>query len=527
MLSNLLLRMSDWNPQFFREVRGRLKPRQFWLTVTASGGIQALILLYMWISLPGYQARVDRYCIGKIEPYSDLRQCALNAQGYPSIDWPRWWFDIFQALSWVIPFVLLIGGVYMLIGDLAKEERRGTLNFIRLSPQTSQRILIGKLLGVPVVLILGAVLAMPLHLAAAVQGGVSTLAIASLYSITIALCCCFYSGAIFYAFFGGAQSWLGAGAMWLCYSIFAQLWYYSHNYNKGNWLLGIKTWFYVNVGSHLALTTTFVIVNLAIATGWIWQAINRRYTYPNRTLISKRQSYLMTLSFEIFCLGFAFFEYQRYKDWPTRDGFNSLIGLLLINLFWFVCLIAALTPHRQTLLDWSRYRHAQERRRNLLKDLIWGEKSPALLAIALNALIPTLLFGGWSLTWQDDSPKLIGLLSLAFNFSFLLICAVVAQLVLLAHFKKRAILTAAVIAAMILLPPIAMLVMGVAPSENSAALWLLSGFAFAGLDYATQFTIGFGILAHLTIFSLFTTRLTLQLKKAGASELKILTAHRP
>lgn len=539
MRSNLLLRFADWNPQFFREVKGRLKPKQFWLTVAASGGIQSLILLYMWIALPGYEANLSRYCIGQQETYGNLRKCVLDAQGYASVDWPLWWFDIFQALSWLLPFVLLVAGVYMLIGDLAKEERRGTLNFIRLSPQTSRSILIGKLLGVPLVPIVGVLLALPLHLAAAAQGEVSALAVASLYSVTIAACCCFYSGAIFYAFFGGAQSWLGAVAMWGGYSLFAQIWYYSRNYayysqnGKRNWLLGINDWFYIKVGHSLELTTLFVVGNLAIATFWIWQAINRRYTYPDRTIISKRQSYFMTLSFEIFCLGFAFFEYKKYADWPDRHGYESLVGLIIINLVWFICLIAALTPHRQNLLDWARYRHAEidssyrsQRRRTLLRELLWGEKSPALLAIALNALIPTVLFGGWSLTWQDDSPKLVGLLSLLFNFSFTLLCAAVVQLVLLARFKKRSILAAAVVGGMIVLPPIAMLLLGASPSATNAIGWFFSAFAFAALDKATDWTIIFGLMAHFAALTVLTTRFTLQLQKAGESEMKTLMAHR-
>ncbi|RQH23304.1 hypothetical protein D5R40_27115 [Okeania hirsuta] len=54
--------------------------------------------------------------------------------------------------------VILIGGVYMLVADLAKEKRLGTLNFIRLSPQSIQKILLGKLLGVPILIYLALVL---------------------------------------------------------------------------------------------------------------------------------------------------------------------------------------------------------------------------------------------------------------------------------------------------------------------------------------------------------------------------------
>ena len=51
-----------------------------------------------------------------------------------------------------------------MINDLAKEEQRGTLNFIRLSPQTEQSILFGKMLGVPSLVYLFIILSIPLHL---------------------------------------------------------------------------------------------------------------------------------------------------------------------------------------------------------------------------------------------------------------------------------------------------------------------------------------------------------------------------
>ena len=45
---------------------------------------------------------------------------------------------------------LLVMGTYLLIADLSREERRGTLNFIRMSPESAKNILLGKLLGVPI-----------------------------------------------------------------------------------------------------------------------------------------------------------------------------------------------------------------------------------------------------------------------------------------------------------------------------------------------------------------------------------------
>ena len=164
MLPNLLLSFSDWNPQFFREVKGRLKNRNLTLTVLSSFLLQFALLFYFWAALPAPKVTPSsRYCTGKAI-YTYWHDCVLDAQGNVLVNWQIWWTDLFQALTWILPFILLIAGVYLLISDLAKEEQRGTLNFIRLSPQASQTILLGKLLGVPLLVYLGVLLAVPLHL---------------------------------------------------------------------------------------------------------------------------------------------------------------------------------------------------------------------------------------------------------------------------------------------------------------------------------------------------------------------------
>ncbi|MDX2244411.1 MAG: hypothetical protein NW224_27365 [Leptolyngbyaceae cyanobacterium bins.302] len=527
MISNLFLRFSDWNPQFFREIKGRLKPRNVGLTVLTSLLIQSLILLYFWMALPGQKIASSRYCTGETE-YSDWHRCLLNAMGYPKIDWQIWWFDIFQALSWLLPFVLLMAGVYMLIGDLGKEERRGTLNFIRLSPQTSRSILVGKLLGVPLIPWLGVALAIPLQVLTAFHAEVSLAEVGSIYLITIAACCFFYTAAVFYAFLGGAHGWLGAVIVWFSYSIVFQIWQASR-YSKSNSYLYFGEWFHIEIGQSLGLFVTFTITTLAIATFWNWLAINRRFRNPNQVLLSKRQSYWMTLSFQLFIFGFVF---RTYPTWDYRNSFTDFSALMIVNLFWYLLMIAALTPHRQTLLDWARYRkdgaaknQRKQWRRALLKDLLWGDKSPAIVAIALNLAIPIVLFTPWILSWTDQSPKIVGF-SLIFNAAFLLICALIAQSILFGKSKRQAIVATGVMGAIIALPPIAMTMFGAYPQAKTSLLWLFSAFPFAAMEFASMSAIGFSLLAYLAVFTLLMVRQTRQLKKAGESELKALMAHR-
>jgi hypothetical protein len=294
------------------------------------------------------------------------------------------------------------------------------------------------------------------------------------------------------------------------------------------WYFGPTEWYFVPISRNLLFAVIFALVNFAIATCWIWRSMNRRFRNPNLPSISKGQSYLMTVSFEILIFGLIF---RSPEDGELFHSTYDLIGLTAINLVWFLLLIAALTPHRQTLLDWTRYRrqgtaHAGPGfwRRSQVKDLVWGDKSPALVAIALNLMIPIGIFTPWILTWGDLGQQGLAGLTLLFNFTFLLICAAIFQSLLLIKSQRRASVAIAVLANLIILPPLAMVVLGAHPSSVSALPWLLSGFAFAALEFASTPTIFLGLLAHLSLLTLITIRLTHQLRRAGESEMKILMA---
>jgi ABC-type Na+ efflux pump permease subunit len=101
--------------------------------------------------------------------------------------------------------------------DLGHEESRGILNFIRLSPQSPENILVGKLLGVPILLYVVAVLAVPLHLWAGLAAQISLIRILSFYGVLIAACFFFYSAALLFSlvssWLGGFQAWLGSGGV--------------------------------------------------------------------------------------------------------------------------------------------------------------------------------------------------------------------------------------------------------------------------------------------------------------------------
>jgi hypothetical protein len=196
MTLDWLYKLSDWNPQFFREVKGRLKPRTLMFTAIGSLLAQALVLAAFALNLPDGTQTYHHRCTGTPTGYPASPSCIMDGFNNPIVNWQGWWMDVFQALSWTLPFLLLVAGVALLINDLGKEERRGTLNFIRLSPQQSGQILLGKMLGVPIVPLLMVALAIPLHLVSAILGHISALEVVGYYLVTIAVGSFFYTAAL-------------------------------------------------------------------------------------------------------------------------------------------------------------------------------------------------------------------------------------------------------------------------------------------------------------------------------------------
>ncbi|XGV95649.1 MAG: hypothetical protein ACAF41_23265 [Leptolyngbya sp. BL-A-14] len=513
-------RLSSGNPQVFRELKGRLKRRSIILATVGSLTFQLLLLLSFWSMLPtpraveDYAKQYNSYCTG--DGVGRSFACVYDKFQNPLIDWQTWWWDIFQTLSWTLPGVLLVGGVYLLMSDLSKEERRGTLNFIRLSPQTSQNILLGKLLGVPAIPYLAIGLAVPLHLIAAKSASVPLLNLLSVYLLAAFACACAYCAALLFALMG-FQGWMSAAAItvvyWSCCQVLQKI---------ADWNL---QWFHLDSGHYYDCGLLVALLALGIATYWLWQAANRRYRNPTATLLSKRQSYAMTLCFEVWLIGFVFRELTEHER-----PFNDLIVLGFFNLLWLVMLVAVITPQRQRLLDWARYR--RERvvsakkfwSRSLLNDLLWGEKSPALVAIGLNLLIALAVVIPWMLTWKKEEDLLRGLATILLGAMYALICATIAQLTMFMKSQKPIIWTAGAIAGTIILPPVVLAVLQIYPDKAPLA-WLFSIRAFAVLEAGVSATMVFtAFLGHLAVLGTLTLRLTRQLQKAGESEMKALLA---
>ncbi|NJN22339.1 MAG: hypothetical protein HC812_15615 [Leptolyngbya sp. RL_3_1] len=440
-------------------------------------------------------------------------------------------------------------GVFLLSSNLAEEKRRGTLNFIRLSPRSALSILTGKLLGVPICLYLAIALAIPLHGFSGLSAGYSIGHVLGLYGAIASQTVIFYLAALLVSLcltqplLLGLQPWLLAAGVilfqWLMlfalelpgglthieqsspllWSVFfsplVSLAYFaplgdfrSHGAAATNLPLGV---FRINF-------VEYMILNLLHALGWTYLlglAAVRRFQQTTRPLLPRSLSYGLTLGFTAVLLGLTQAETNAY------DLDEQVMAIALLLLVYFVLLTLALVCDRQTLQDWARFRHTRQVRMALWQDLLWREESSPLLAIALNLLLATLLFVGWFLANYGsllDTPTSIQTFAIAVAMAVgsLFFAALASQILLLLPRQKNGLWfgTTTSISAMAF-PTLAAL-LNVARIEFYPQMTTLLGMK---PDLAL-FTITLGLLGTLTtVLGVCHYR---QLAIAGSSELKHL-----
>jgi hypothetical protein len=555
MTLNLLDKIGNWNPQLFREIKGRLKIGN--MAIASALSLCGQLLLFMYFSgeivAPPhgeYTYPIYRTFCTFNDPNSSEQKCVRDALGNFAINWPKWWLEIFYWLSILSVLALLVAGTYMLVSDLDKEERRGTLNFIRLSPQSAKTIFLGKILGVPILLYLATMLTVPLHLYAGLAAQIPLNEILCFYIAVAASCALFYSAAMLFglttSWLGGFQPWLASGmAFVVCWvstlsltrtawdlltflSPIAILRYLLFGVvNKGyyfHWLviadLDKLQWFYSPVGTNIASGIALSLLICGTGTYWMWQGWQRRFPNPSATVLSKRQSYLLVICCQVIFLGFVL-----QSDPPNYD---NLTFLLILNLLMFLALIAALTSDRQSLYDWARYRkqivpsNQKLWRRYPLLDLIWSDKSPAVVAIAINFLSSVIILTPWALL---EKPQINGFWGVICCLNLILIYAGITQLFLFTKTRNPESWAAGTVGSAILLPPLVLSMLLLTP-DKAPILWLSSTFAcFWFSSYLTTVsgnTILLSILSQWSVLVLLNLKLRSQLKLAGESASKAL-----
>ena len=379
-----------------------------------------------------------------------------------------------------------------------------------------------------------------MHLGSALAAGVPLLWLLGIYTLWGVGCCLFYSTACLYSLLWSSpqcepKSLAGAGSLLACVlavpyisAIDFSLEVYRSGFGLGHW-----NWFLLPLSHQPALAFAWILITLSVGTYWIWQAGNRIFRNLSSTLLSKGQSYWLVGSFQVWLLGFVLPELNSASS-DTEFGIGCFF-LFGLNPACFLILNGALSPHRQALQDWARYRRDSRStrkgfwNRSLVKDLVWGEKSPALVAIAINILITLVIWVPWMLLWslksghQVDLKIPLALIGLLLTINSTLLYAALAGLMVFMKKSKRRLGAAGIVGAVIVLVS----VVGT-QGLKMPFLWVLSPWpAIAFIGQMEPVTFFLGLLAQVAILGLLTLQLTRQLKKAGESTSKMLFAESP
>jgi hypothetical protein len=549
MLDSLIDKVGNSNPQIFRELKERLTLRNIGIAVVSALLIQVFTLLYFHGQIPVFVPEVHsfpsksisavhhRYCeFHQNLPNDNYSLCKLNQAGEFTINWRTWWSDVFSCLSWILPLGLILGSVYLLVADLVQEEKRGTLNFIRLSPQSARKIFVGKILGVPILVYIAAILTLPLHLLSGLNAGGNLPLLASWYLSIGSIWFLLSSAAVLYVLLGGFQAILTVIAVGypICLPIFSINLFALATINNEDWLKRTQehlSWFGLPIANSAILFYTFGIGCTLVANYWIWTALERRYLNPTATVLSKSQSYQANLCLQIFIAGFVIpliTNDAYYKESLTA----TFAGIDFVTLF---LLIPVLLPNKQALQDWSRYRrervtHQQRQfwKRELLQDLIFNDKSPTLLAIAVNIGMAMVLWMPVSiLTFRASGHGVRFLAGACLAASLILIYAAIAHLGLFLNVKKRNLWIATIIGGVMILPLVGAFILSPnhTPTGLAAVVLLFSPFAPIGILQLAGGSILATFAAQLVMFAALTSQLQRKLQISGQSQSKKLMAH--
>lgn len=532
--------LGNWNPQLMREIQGQFKLRSVVLTVLFSLVGQGLFLFWQYRTLDirlGSCATAEFQKTGK--------KCIQAGTHYILVNWLEWWLQVFAWSCILMMFGLVVGGTFMLISDLSKEDRQGTLTFIGLSPQTAPTILMGKMLGVPLLIYLVVFLALPLHYAAGLAAQIPATKIFSFDLLLLASCFFYYSLALLLGLVGnwlnGFQSWLGSAGVlmlllllknnsitkgpvdWLyTFAPTVILPYVTNTLDHNSYAIALPfahnrmlnwQWFTVPLGQSGLLVLLFTLANYGLWAGWLWQPLRRRFHNPHIPLLSKRESYWATACFIVCSLGFS------VSIDPNTFSETNIAVLLLAHMLWFLLLIVLLLPHHQALEDWARFGgddQSETGRMRWNRDLIWADNSPTWGAIAINLGIAGVPIMTWLLAFPEKE-RMAGIVGLLFNSTLILIFTLFNQVMLLRPIANRNLWATATLLGPAILPTVFLAILGVNPGHTGGSLILLTPFAFVAIENTAVVSAIQMFMLHLGAVAGLIWQLKRQLKSLGES----------
>lgn len=516
--------LGDWNPQLMREIQGRLKLRSVLLTVFLSLIAQGLFLFWQYRTLDirwGSCETAEYLKTGK-----DCFQ--VSREQYLLVNWQGWWLQVFAWSCLFLMFGLIVGGTFLLISDLSKEERQGTLTFISLSPQTARTILLGKMLGAPFLIYLAVLLALPLHYVTGLAAEIPIIRILGFDVLLLASCCFYYSLALLLGlasnWLNGFQAWISSAGILLLLLLLSQNaltsssidWLYTLSPSAifpfvykdvvpnligadlpfgSNGLSGWQ-WYFIPLGRNGGLTGGGALAHFGLWTWWLWRPLQRRFNNLTVSLLSKKQSYWATACFFICFLGFSF---NSGNNSPS----NMITAVILTHLLWFLLMIVLLLPHHQDLEDWARFRgnySSTKGKTKRFRDLLWADNSPTWIAIAINLGIASLPIMLWMLSLPEDDAG-VGIAALLFNSTLILVFTLFNQVMMLRPISNRNLWVVATLLGPTIVPAVVLVILGISPGQAWGSLILLTPFALASIKEISVFSalLMFGI--HLSLIA--------------------------
>jgi hypothetical protein len=520
--------IGDWNPQLLRELKSRLQWRKVLMVLALSIAIQGMLIGFQIQRLPTTSISIMNsltYCQTAYE-YS----CVLDAQKQPIIMWAKWWEDLAVYSSIVMFVSMIVLGVYFIASSFYQEDRRGTLDFLRLTPQNARSIILGKILGIPILLYLAVICVFPLQFYAVQHAHLSRLNVLTWDLAMLALSLLFYLGAILMTLWCKAIPIfvtilsLGLSVVMVRASL---RW-------RGEFDENTLQWYGIQLGNH---PFSFLLLTAMAGLGiyWLAKAIARRYHQPNASSLSRVQSYFWSLSYHLFLLGFC----MIYKYLPGQHKLASHLSFdssfhdagyggsdvfpqvfLILAVIWLMLLIPLLLPSKQSLLSWVR------QVKQPWPQMLWDDRSPAILAMIANLgiglmvwIVPVVIDNSdnsLSSMWLGIYLVVLGLI---ISVILMGIYSTVAHLGLFWQMRNARWWNLGVVTSLILLPILGGIVCEIMRFPFGTGIYLFSLFCWKSIEIQVGLPALGAMIVLLMIWGWLTLCLRSKLSAVGRSEL--------
>lgn len=353
----------------------------------------------------GFGLHTSRYCTGPVVSDTSAPLCLGDGRGGYEVNWSLVAREMLPWWRWFVMALVAVGGAYCISNSWANETKLGTLAFIRLSPESRSRLLLGKLLGTPALVYGTALSLVPLHLWLSCINPLPWGFKLASDGFAIAL-----AGTVLVASLT-ASIWTGTPSLPLLALVIPLL-------ILGSTIMGASDvatygtsngphaqWYGLELFEEPTLVLLLGIGVLLALAQVLWQSAIRRFDDPCGTPMTRRQAYGVAIALNGLAIGF-FFPISPTNGVSTLQSWGAVAaGLILYQMF----AIWALFPDRQRLLDWCRYRHldrtaakesgrvAFHRRASGLGQWIWHEDSPPLAVPAILTGLTMILWSPWAI----------------------------------------------------------------------------------------------------------------------------------